>query len=438
MTINRERERFNDLILLFNNQSFSMSKDSSSNILSLKFSPDEIGRTIDLNSSLRVNFSDEGDFALCNREIKVSVRVNVFIKAKTLWQMNKGFPEVVFKHSRESCAMFFLSKTSVRFLIMIILQESFAGFSKDSKGRAVMSMKRSFLPEGIKTLNRGIPAGFSLWDKYQMYSHEQVQANNLRNDIRITPSTCSSHLIIHLGYCGNAHKSPCSEQMFAERDGLFISKLTCKGCMSCHIHSMERIESGNTFAASEVPWSNKVCLMEVSHLFCPNVRIRLIIAISFRLNFACLSITRKYPCNSRDGRNITNLSLLKLPVNNLCSNSRELGTPGFMRFKFFSDRENLFNQIIRDLSPDSFWNAALIFETFKPMLSKSFKPFGEPSLAPLEQLKCFIETMFFVKLYRFAAFFILILIFHRLSLLLKVFRRSLDDVKTSSRCYDIF
>src|SRR3989337_4080495 len=143
MTINWKRKRFDNSIFLFNNQSFSMSKDSSSNILSLKFAPDEIGRTIDLNSPLRVNFSDEGDFSLRNREIKVSVRVNVSIKAKTLWQMNKRFPEVVFKHSRESCAMFFLSKTSVRFLIMIILQELFAGFSKDSKGRAVMPLNRS-------------------------------------------------------------------------------------------------------------------------------------------------------------------------------------------------------------------------------------------------------------------------------------------------------
>jgi len=91
------------------------------------------------------------------------VRVNVPIKAKSLWQMSKGFPEVVFKHSRESCAMFFLSKTSVRFLIMIIPQESFTGFSKDSKGRTIMSSKHSFLPEGIETLNRGIPAWFSLW-----------------------------------------------------------------------------------------------------------------------------------------------------------------------------------------------------------------------------------------------------------------------------------
>ena len=61
MSLNRERERFNNPIILFNNQSLSMSKDSSNNILPLKFSPDEISRTVDLNFTMRVNLSDKGD-----------------------------------------------------------------------------------------------------------------------------------------------------------------------------------------------------------------------------------------------------------------------------------------------------------------------------------------------------------------------------------------
>ena len=439
MTFNRERERFNNFIVLLNKQSLSMSKDSSNNILSLKFSPDEIGRTIDLDSPMRVNLSDEGDFSLRNREIEMSAIIPVFFKIKTIWQMDKGFPEAVFKHSRESCAMLFLSKTSVRFFIMVISQESFTGLSKDIKGRAVMSMKHPFLPESIKTLNGGISAWFSLWDEYQMDSHKQMQSNNLRDAIRVSPSTCSRHLIIHLGYCGNAHKSPCFNQMSAERNGLFISKLTCESRMSCHIHSMKGVESGNPFWAPEISWPNKICLMEVSNLLYFNVRIRLIVAISFSLVFTCRSITIKHPCNSRDGRNIASASLLKFPVNNLCSNSRKLGTTGFMRFQFFPDRENLSNEIIRGLSPDSFWSAALIFETFKPMLSISSKPFRKPESTSLKQLKYFLKANpFFVKMYRFAAFLIFFLILHRLSLLLKVFRRSLGDVKNSLRCYDIF
>ncbi len=40
--------------------------------------------------------------------------------------------------------------------------------------------------------------------------------------------------------------------------------------------------------------------------------------------------------------------------------------------------------------------------------------------------------------YCFTAFFIFILNLHRLFFTLKILRRSLGDIKISSRCYDIF
>ena len=89
MTLNRERERFDNPIVLFNNQSLSMSKNSSNNILPLKFSPDEICRPIDLNSTMGVNFSDKGDLSFCNRDIKIPIGVNISFKGKTLWQMHE-------------------------------------------------------------------------------------------------------------------------------------------------------------------------------------------------------------------------------------------------------------------------------------------------------------------------------------------------------------
>jgi hypothetical protein len=54
-------------------------------------------------------------------------------------------------------------------------------------------------------------------------------------------------------------------------------------------------------------------------------------------------------------------------------------------------------------------------------------------------LKYLIKTdSFVIKLYCLTAFFILILILHRLYLLPKVFGRSLGDIKIGLRCYDIF
>ena len=105
MTLNRERERFDNPIVLFNNQpacalhadrSLSMSKNSGNNILPLKFLPDEISSSIDLsacacthadrNSTMGVNFSDKGDLSFCNRDIKIPIGVNISFKGKTLWQ----------------------------------------------------------------------------------------------------------------------------------------------------------------------------------------------------------------------------------------------------------------------------------------------------------------------------------------------------------------
>jgi hypothetical protein len=84
MILNWKREGFDDFILLFNNQSLSMSKNRSNNILTLKSSPDEISRAIDLNFTMRINFSDKGDFSLRNRDIKMSVGVDVSSEGKTL------------------------------------------------------------------------------------------------------------------------------------------------------------------------------------------------------------------------------------------------------------------------------------------------------------------------------------------------------------------
>jgi len=439
MTFNWERKRFDDFILLFNNQSPFMSKDSSNNILPFKSSPDEVSRAIDLNFTMSINFSDKGDLSLCNREIKMTRGVNVFNKVKSFWQMSEILPVSISEYPWESCTVVFLDKSPVRFLIVVIPQESLTCSSKGRKVGTTVSSKHSLLPEFIKAFNRGISSGFSLRDKYQVNSQKQVKADDLREAIRITSSTCGSHLIVHLRYAGNAHKSPCCNQMSAQRDGLLISELTCKCCMPCNIHGVKGIEASDTLWTSEVSWSNKVCLMEISNPLRLNIWIRLVIVVSFFLDSSCLPMSRENSGNCRDRGDFTNTSLHELPVNNLCPNAREGRTACPVRLQFFSNAEDLFKHMLRSFSPDSFWSTTLVVETIKPILFKSFEPFGEPSFTPLNQLECFVKTVsFFMKLYCFTTFFILILNLHRLSLLPKVFGRSLGDVKIGLRCYDIF
>jgi len=435
MTLNRERERLDNLIFLFNNQSFSMSKNSSNNILPLEFPSDEVSSTIAFNFTMRINLSDKRDFPFCNGEIKVSLGINVFIKVKSPWQMSKGFPEVISEYSGESCVMFFLSKSSMRFFIIVILQESLTGSSKGGKGRTMMPPKHPFLPESVETLHRGVSAWFPLRDEYQMYPHEQVETYKLGDTIGVASSASGRHLIVCLGNIGDSHVAPCFNKMPAKGDSLFISMLARVSCMSCHIHRMERIKPDNTFWTSEIAWSHKVCLMEVSHLLGLNVRIWLITAISFGLVSLSLPMTRENIGNSRDRWNMANLSLFKFPMDNLSSDARESRTSGSVRLQLFPDGEYLLNQMVRSFSPDSFWGAALIPETFKSLFFMPMKPFGEPSFTPLKQLEYLIETVsFFIKLYCFTTFFIFILTLHRLSPP-KSFGRSLGNVKTGFLCY---
>jgi len=251
----------------------------------------------------------------------MSIRIDIPLKSKTLWQMSEGFPETVSEYPGESCAMFLLGKPSMGFLIMVIPQKTFTGSSKGREGRTIMPSKYSFLPESIKALNRGISTWFSLGDKYQMDAQKQMESDNLRKAIGVASSTCGSHLIIHLRYLWNPRGSPCFNQMSAQRDGLFIRELTGEGCMACNIQGMKRIKPGDSFWAPEVSRSHNVCLMKVSHPFCLNGRIGLIIVISFDLNSTRFPMTGENIGNSGNSRNFTDVSLFKLPVDNLCSNS---------------------------------------------------------------------------------------------------------------------
>lgn len=439
MSADWKRKRFNNSIFVFNKQSFSICPNGSNDILPLKFFSDKIGSSIDFDSSMGVNLSDERDFTPCDRERETFFRDNVFIKAKTFWQMNKKFPERFFEYPRKACTMFFLSKSFMRFIILVIPKESLPRFLKDCKTGAIMSLKHPVLPEFIETFNGSVSAGFSLGNEYQVYSQKQMQSDNLGNTERIPPPACGRHFIVHLGYPRNSEVLPGLKQMFAQRKCLFIGKLARVGCMPRHIQRMERIESGNTFWPSKISWANQVCLLKISHLFRFTIGIRLTMVISSLFDFSGLSMTKKDPGNSRDGRNIMNFPFFEFPVNTFRSNSREGELSGFMGFQFFSDFKNLFNQILWNLSPDPHWTTAPIHETFKPIFSMPVNPLREPSPAPFEYPEYFLKALsLFVKLNCFVAFFIFILIFHCPFLLLNIFRRSLGNSKYSSRCYDIF
>jgi len=439
MFFNWKRKRFDNLVILSDNKFSSMRKKCSNNILSLKTSPDEVKGCVNLDSAMSINLSDKRDFSSRNRQLKISMSINVCIETEVLGQMPKRLPESIPEYSWKSRAIFLAGKTSVRLLIMVIVQESLAGSPEGVYCRACMPLQHSFLPEGIEALNSSIPAWFSLRDKYQVYSQKKMKSDELGYTVSVSSSTCSRHLIIHLRDPWNSKILPRFSQMPAERDSPFISELTGENRMSCHIHSMKGIESYNPFWTSKVSGANKISLLECAHLFCLEIWIRLIIVVSFWLRLTCFAMLREYPGYSRDRRHVFKPSLFKLPMNNLCTNSREGRTVSSVSLEFLPDGEYLLNNTLWSPSPYPLWCSALIPETINPLLLISSDPFGKPVVTPPNQLNDLIKSdPFIIKLYRLAALLILIVILHRL-LLPNSFRKKYRRLhKFSYRCYDIF
>ncbi len=130
-----------------------------------------------------------------------------------------------------------------------------------------MSLKYSFLPEGIKAFNRGISSGLSLRDKHHVDTKKKIEPDNPGYAVLIPASTGSGHFVVHLGDLRNPHITPCFNRMPAQGYSLLIIKLACEDRMTCHIHGVKGIESCNPFWASEVPGANEVCLLWRSPIF---------------------------------------------------------------------------------------------------------------------------------------------------------------------------
>jgi len=438
MTFNWKSKRFDDFVLMLNDNFFPMSKYSSNNILSLQFSTNKVGESIDFDSAVGINFSVERDFTFRNRQLEIPFRIDICVKAKAIRQMSERFPHLILEYAGEPCAIFFFSKPSMWLPIMMILKESFAGCPEGTNSWTIMSLEHPLLPECVEALDRGVSSRLSLWDKDHMNSKKKVQPNKLRDAELISSSTDSRHLVVHLGCTGNAQMSPSFNKMHAKRKGLFICALTCKSGMTSHIDCVKRVETNNPFGSSEMPGPHKVCLLQISHLLSLDIWIRLITAISFWLFFPRLAMTKEYSGYSGNRRNVLEPSSFEFPVNGLWPNSGECRLASLMRFKFFPNRENFINHVQRSTS-DSLWSTAFVPETIKTLLLISSKPFGKPALGSLNSLQYFIKAnAFVVQLNCFIAYIIFILFLHRLYLPPNCFGRSLGDVKISSRCYDIF
>ncbi len=217
MTFNRKSKRFDNLVFMLNNKFFSMSKYSCNDILPLQFPSNKVGESIDFDSSMGIDLSDERDFSFRNRQREIPFRVDICVKAKAIRQMSERFPYLIFEYAWEPCAVFFSIKLSMGLPIMLILKKPFTGFSKSTNVWTIMPLEHPILPERVEAFDRGVSSRLSLWDKDQMNAKKQVQSDKLRDTELIPSSARSRHLIVHLGDQRNTQKSPSFNKMQTER-----------------------------------------------------------------------------------------------------------------------------------------------------------------------------------------------------------------------------
>src|SRR5512136_861968 len=184
--------------------------------------------------------------------------------------------------------------------------------------------------------------------------------------------------------------------------------------MACHVHRMERVESGDTLWPSKKPGPHQVGLVEFSNVLRFERGIGFLTPIGFLWLFIGFAVSPKDPGNRRQGRNMAHMPLLEFPADDLRSNPRKGRTFCLVRFQLLPNGQNGLNHGLRSPSPNPLWGSTPILETFQPMLLIAAQPFGEPESPPSKEdkdsLKC---NPFFVVLYRVAAFLILGILIHR-------------------------
>jgi hypothetical protein len=431
-------KRFNNLLVLFDDEFSSMGINRSNKILAFKASSNEIGEAVDFDSSMRVNFPDKGDFPSRNREIEGAFGVDIALDIEFSGQVRNGLPEAISEFPRESCLMFCLGKPSVGFSVMVIAQEPLVCSFKSLQGWAAMSLKHSFLPEGIEALNGGVSAGFSLGDEYQMDSEKQMEPDDLGDAALIPSSTGSGHLIVQLGNLWNSQVFPCLDQMPAQRYALFVDELACKDGMSRNIHGMEGVEADGPVGCSEMSRTHEIGLVEISQFLGSGIGIWLMGILVFWLRLVGLAVSGNNSRYRRDGRNVLNPSLPELPLDNLRSDSSKGRTATPVSFQLSPDCKDLADHRLRSLSPHLLRCTALISETAHSIFFIASEPLGEPKTASLDNPEYIIKLhSFMVELYCFAAFLVFMFALHRPWPLPNVFGSSLGDLAISLRSYDI-
>lgn len=419
---------------MFDEDSAMMRRERGHDVLPFQFTKDEVFGSIELDSSLGIDFPNPRHVTFSDGQGQMPVRVDVLIEMKILGQMAQMRPEPIPKGSWISGLMLGQTESAARLLEVIVAKESIAASANRAKIGAAMT-KNPNLPDVVEALHGRVSARLFRRDESKMDSEKKMEPEDLGETVTVSPSARGSHLVVHLGDQGKPHNLPGIKKMEDKGDRLLISELMGRNGLAGDVDSMEGIEPGKPLRPPQMTRSDQVGLLEIAHRPSPDVRIGRPIGRFSDFDLSRLPGPGQYLFDGRDDRQGSQTSFKELVMDRLGSDPGEGRSTGLMSNQFLADLEDFAdNRIARPMrdvkgSPTSIEKA--IFSEF-PVATQ---PFGEPGIAPLDSpLDAFETNSIFMKPNRFDSEGVFITDIHPLQLLPKGMGRSLCEKENAFRC----
>ena len=119
----RERERFDKLPLVPDEDSAMMRRERRHDVLMLQFAADEVFGAVEFNATVGVHLADERNPALGDRSSQVSSVIKIMLETEGGRKMTECRPELIAEYSREAGSVVSHGETPAGLPDVIILEE---------------------------------------------------------------------------------------------------------------------------------------------------------------------------------------------------------------------------------------------------------------------------------------------------------------------------
>jgi len=430
LSLERERDRFDEFTLVFNKDAAMMRGQCGHHILPFQFSADEIFVTIEFDPAMGIDLANPRNQALSNRQRQPAWALETRVESKTGRKMAESRPESISEDTRKAGSVLVRAEAPAGLAEVIIIEKSTAGPPQQSEVGAAVP-KNSDLPGVIEALHSCVPTGLFWGDEEKVDPEKQMKPDDLGEAVTIPSSSRRGHLIVHLGDLRQAHKTPGSNEMREQGERPFIPELMGRSRLAGDIDGVEGIEPGDTTRTSQMTWADQVGLLQVAGLPGWNVGIGRSAGRTSSFDSFGLAGPGQDLLDGRDGRQVTCPAPVKLKMNRLGPDAGESRPSGLVGHQFVSESQDLANRRPGSPVADMFGGSTSVPESFQTQGFIPTDPLGQPEAPSLEFAEDFFKPNASAeKIDRPAAPFILEVVLHRPALLPFGMGRSLGDAKS--------